>query len=192
MQVSLLRGDSVAVMKETVKEKVPGVVTTGWRFWPFVHIFTYFVVPPRHRVLWVSHDFIRISVLFWCLGHFGRVLDVLVLYVDASPASHGASLTAQCCVFAEGFKVPVFVGSRVWLLDARKSCPSATLIQMMQVNCVDLLWNSILAGMTSAASTAEAESSELGGTGQQGKGESTKSSQVVAVTTGGQAEPKGR
>ncbi|CAM9901137.1 unnamed protein product [Ectocarpus sp. 4 AP-2014] len=37
-----------------MKKKLKGVVTTGWRFWPFVHIFTYFLIPPRHRVLWVN------------------------------------------------------------------------------------------------------------------------------------------
>ncbi|CAM9503154.1 unnamed protein product, partial [Hapterophycus canaliculatus] len=52
--VSLLRGDSFGEAKETVRERLKGVVTTGWRFWPFVHIFTYFLIPPRHRVLWVN------------------------------------------------------------------------------------------------------------------------------------------
>ncbi|CAN0410729.1 unnamed protein product, partial [Ectocarpus fasciculatus] len=51
--VSLLRGDSFEEARGTVKKKLKGVVTTGWRFWPFVHIFTYFLIPPRHRVLWV-------------------------------------------------------------------------------------------------------------------------------------------
>ncbi|CAM9449305.1 unnamed protein product [Scytosiphon promiscuus] len=52
--VSLLRGDSFDDAKDSVKSKLKGVVTTGWRFWPFVHIFTYFLIPPRHRVLWVN------------------------------------------------------------------------------------------------------------------------------------------
>ena len=53
-QVSLLRGDSLEETKVTVKGRLKGVVTTGWRFWPFVHVFTYFLIPPRHRVLWVG------------------------------------------------------------------------------------------------------------------------------------------
>ncbi|CAM9174600.1 unnamed protein product [Laminaria digitata] len=52
--VSLLRGDSLEETRDTVKGRLKGVVTTGWRFWPFVHVFTYFLIPPRHRVLWVN------------------------------------------------------------------------------------------------------------------------------------------
>ncbi|CAM9467187.1 unnamed protein product [Ectocarpus sp. 8 AP-2014] len=85
--VSLLRGDSFEEARGTVKEKLKGVVTTGWRFWPFVHIFTYFLIPPRHRVLWV--------------------------------------------------------------------------------NCVDLLWSSILAGMTSGAPAPDEDAGEGGGEGEE-------------------------
>lgn len=57
LQVSLLRGDSWEETKATVEARLKGVVTTGWRFWPFVHILTYFLIPPRHRVLWVREAF---------------------------------------------------------------------------------------------------------------------------------------
>ncbi|CAM9447102.1 unnamed protein product [Ectocarpus sp. 13 AM-2016] len=85
--VSLLRGDSFEEARGTVEKKLEGVVTTGWRFWPFVHIFTYFLIPPRHRVLWV--------------------------------------------------------------------------------NCVDLLWSSIMAGMTSGAPAPDEDAGEGGGGGEE-------------------------
>lgn len=54
LKVCLLRGASWEETKETLDTRLKGVITTGWRFWPFVHLFTYFLIPPRHRVLWVS------------------------------------------------------------------------------------------------------------------------------------------
>lgn len=66
-QVSLLRGDSFEEARGTVKRKLKGVVTTGWRFWPFVHIFTYFLIPPRHRVLWVRGLAMGVLLLFHLL-----------------------------------------------------------------------------------------------------------------------------
>jgi len=36
----------------------------GWRFWPAVHMITYSVIPPRHRVLWVNcADLVWVTVL---------------------------------------------------------------------------------------------------------------------------------
>lgn len=36
----------------------------GWRFWPAVHVITYSVIPPRHRVLWVnSADLVWVTIL---------------------------------------------------------------------------------------------------------------------------------
>lgn len=67
IQVSFLRGDPPEKIQKTVVEKVPKVVTTGWRFWPFVHVVTYFMIPPRHRVLWVSPLFTLRPVRFFCV-----------------------------------------------------------------------------------------------------------------------------
>ncbi|CAN0085558.1 unnamed protein product [Pylaiella littoralis] len=62
--VCLLRGASWEETKETLDTRLKGVITTGWRFWPFVHLFTYFLIPPRHRVLWVnSVDLLWNSIL---------------------------------------------------------------------------------------------------------------------------------
>ena len=63
-QVCLLRGDTLQETKETLDERYTGVITTGWRFWPFVHIFTYFLIPPRHRVLWVRKT--KSDAAWWC------------------------------------------------------------------------------------------------------------------------------
>lgn len=36
----------------------------GWRFWPAVHMVTYSVIPPRHRVLWVNcADLVWVTIL---------------------------------------------------------------------------------------------------------------------------------
>merc|ERR1712226_7218 len=37
-----------------VKEKLPGIVVTAWKFWPLIHCITYSVIPARHRILWVN------------------------------------------------------------------------------------------------------------------------------------------
>lgn len=52
--VGLLQGDDVQTVKDTVKGRIVGVVTTAWRFWPLVHLVTYSVIPARHRMLWVN------------------------------------------------------------------------------------------------------------------------------------------
>ncbi|CAM9932650.1 unnamed protein product, partial [Phaeothamnion confervicola] len=52
--VALLRGDGPAAAGQQVKDRLWPVLTTGWKFWPIVHVFTYSVIPPRHRVLWVN------------------------------------------------------------------------------------------------------------------------------------------
>tara|TARA_B100000459_G_C8430838_1_gene137318 strand:+ start:130 stop:354 length:225 start_codon:yes stop_codon:yes gene_type:complete len=41
-------------MATQVREKTPGIVLTGAKFWGFVSFITYGVVPLEHRVLWVD------------------------------------------------------------------------------------------------------------------------------------------
>eukprot|EP00526_Cylindrotheca_closterium_P018332 CAMPEP_0113626140 /NCGR_PEP_ID=MMETSP0017_2-20120614/13514_1 /TAXON_ID=2856 /ORGANISM="Cylindrotheca closterium" /LENGTH=358 /DNA_ID=CAMNT_0000536301 /DNA_START=424 /DNA_END=1500 /DNA_ORIENTATION=- /assembly_acc=CAM_ASM_000147 len=52
--VGLLGGDDVATVKQTVQDKIGGVVLTAWKFWPLVHCITYGLIPARHRILWVN------------------------------------------------------------------------------------------------------------------------------------------
>jgi protein Mpv17 len=52
--VGLLSGDDIATVKETVKEKIGGIIFTAWKFWPLVHCVTYGLIPARHRILWVN------------------------------------------------------------------------------------------------------------------------------------------
>ncbi|GAX24839.1 protein Mpv17 [Fistulifera solaris] len=52
--VALLAGESVETAKTNVKERIVGIVTTAWKFWPLVHCLTYTVVPAQHRILWVN------------------------------------------------------------------------------------------------------------------------------------------
>lgn len=40
--------------KTNVKDRIVGIVTTAWKFWPLVHCLTYTVVPAQHRILWVN------------------------------------------------------------------------------------------------------------------------------------------
>ncbi|CAJ1940066.1 unnamed protein product [Cylindrotheca closterium] len=52
--VGLLGGDDLATVKQTVQDKIGGVVVTAWKFWPLVHCITYGLIPARHRILWVN------------------------------------------------------------------------------------------------------------------------------------------
>ena len=52
--VGLLRGDSIDNIKNEISTKLKPIVFRGWKFWPLAHLITYFVIPPRHRVLWVN------------------------------------------------------------------------------------------------------------------------------------------
>ena len=52
--VGLLSGKSGEDVRADVGEKLWPTIRTGWRFWPAIHLITYTLVPPRHRVLWVN------------------------------------------------------------------------------------------------------------------------------------------
>ena len=40
--------------KGCAAKKLWPTLTTGWKFWPAVHLITYNLIPPRHRVLWIN------------------------------------------------------------------------------------------------------------------------------------------
>lgn len=46
--------DSPQKIVKTFKASFLPVCLVGWRFWPFVHIVTYGLVPQQHRLLWVD------------------------------------------------------------------------------------------------------------------------------------------
>ena len=50
----LASGSSVHECQEEVTSKLWPTLTTGWKFWPAVHLITYNIIPPRHRVLWIN------------------------------------------------------------------------------------------------------------------------------------------
>lgn len=52
--VGLLSGDDWPTVKQSVEEKIGGIVITAWKFWPLVHCITYGLIPARHRILWVN------------------------------------------------------------------------------------------------------------------------------------------
>jgi len=52
--VGLLSGDDFDTVKQTVKDKIVGILFTAWKFWPLVHCITYGLIPARHRILWVN------------------------------------------------------------------------------------------------------------------------------------------
>ena len=49
-----LNFDSPQKIVKTFKTSFLPVCLVGWRFWPFVHIITYGIVPQQHRLLWVD------------------------------------------------------------------------------------------------------------------------------------------
>mmetsp|Transcript_15716 Transcript_15716/g.20164 ORF Transcript_15716/g.20164 Transcript_15716/m.20164 type:complete len:379 (+) Transcript_15716:45-1181(+) len=58
--VNLLRGETLQTSQENAQQKLLPCLIRGWQFWPFAHMITYSVIPPRHRVLWVN-----MLDLFW-------------------------------------------------------------------------------------------------------------------------------
>jgi len=54
MAVNTLQGENLKASASAVKEKLPGIVGTAWKFWPLIHCITYSVIPARHRILWVN------------------------------------------------------------------------------------------------------------------------------------------
>ncbi|KAG7341773.1 Mpv17 / PMP22 family protein [Nitzschia inconspicua] len=52
--VGLLAGEEWSTVRQTVKDKIVGVVFTAWKFWPIVHCITYSLIPAQHRILWVN------------------------------------------------------------------------------------------------------------------------------------------
>lgn len=52
--VGVLSGNDWRTCKQTVMDKIGGIVVTAWKFWPLVHCITYGVIPARHRILWVN------------------------------------------------------------------------------------------------------------------------------------------
>jgi len=52
--VGLLAGEDWKDVKTNVQDRIGGVCTKAWKFWPLVHCITYSVIPPQHRVLWVN------------------------------------------------------------------------------------------------------------------------------------------
>jgi len=48
----------------TARQSTWPLLQRGWRFWPAVHVITYSVIPPRHRVLWVNcADLVWVTIL---------------------------------------------------------------------------------------------------------------------------------
>eukprot|EP00529_Nitzschia_sp_RCC80_P018927 CAMPEP_0113498460 /NCGR_PEP_ID=MMETSP0014_2-20120614/31190_1 /TAXON_ID=2857 /ORGANISM="Nitzschia sp." /LENGTH=513 /DNA_ID=CAMNT_0000392497 /DNA_START=299 /DNA_END=1840 /DNA_ORIENTATION=+ /assembly_acc=CAM_ASM_000159 len=52
--VGLLAGEDWPTVKQTVEDKIQGVVLTAWKFWPIIHCITYSLIPAQHRILWVN------------------------------------------------------------------------------------------------------------------------------------------
>lgn len=70
----ILAGQDARTVAGEVRQRVPAVLTTAWRFWPAVHVITYTVVPPMHRVLWVNMVDLVWSGLLSQLGN-GKIGD---------------------------------------------------------------------------------------------------------------------
>mmetsp|Transcript_19506 Transcript_19506/g.50360 ORF Transcript_19506/g.50360 Transcript_19506/m.50360 type:complete len:97 (+) Transcript_19506:1-291(+) len=60
----LLSGTPVGDAAREATSSTWPLLQRGWRFWPAVHVITYSVIPPRHRVLWVnSADLVWVTIL---------------------------------------------------------------------------------------------------------------------------------
>ena len=54
MAISLLNGESLKASFNNVQNRICNVMFTSLKFWPIVHCITYWIIPSRHRVLWVN------------------------------------------------------------------------------------------------------------------------------------------
>jgi len=62
--VGLSAGRSPSQCVEAVRTKLWPTLTSGWKFWPAVHLLTYGVVPPAHRILWINCvDLLWVTIL---------------------------------------------------------------------------------------------------------------------------------
>lgn len=73
----------------TARKSTWPLLKRGWRFWPAVHMITYSVIPPRHRVLWVN-----CADLVW--------VTILSLFKAQEDAKAAAAAVAEAAVLAEG------------------------------------------------------------------------------------------
>jgi len=53
-QLGVLSGKPLNDTAADVQGKLWPILSRAWRFWPFVHLITYSVIPPAQRVLWVN------------------------------------------------------------------------------------------------------------------------------------------
>lgn len=62
--LGLFKFESPAVIASTVRNSWWDLLKAGWRLWPFVHFFTYSVVPVQHRLLFVDAvELLWVSIL---------------------------------------------------------------------------------------------------------------------------------
>ena len=86
--VGLMQGQPKAAVRSEVQAKIWPTLQTGWRFWPMAHVFTYTLVPPRHRVLWVNGlDLVWITML--------SAISQEAPFARGAPAADGAVAAAD-------------------------------------------------------------------------------------------------
>ena len=83
--VGLLAGDDFDTCKQTVKDKIGGIVVTAWKFWPLVHCITYGVIPARHRILWVNSVDLIWNAILATQAQKGGPDDATIDETDATP-----------------------------------------------------------------------------------------------------------
>eukprot|EP00746_Dinoflagellata_sp_MGD_P147418 gnl/MRDRNA2_/MRDRNA2_79765_c0_seq2.p1 gnl/MRDRNA2_/MRDRNA2_79765_c0~~gnl/MRDRNA2_/MRDRNA2_79765_c0_seq2.p1 ORF type:complete len:702 (-),score=117.53 gnl/MRDRNA2_/MRDRNA2_79765_c0_seq2:340-2445(-) len=52
--LGFLQSQSPKQVIQTIKDKLPFMMLGSWRFWPFIHCFTYTVIPTQFKLLWVD------------------------------------------------------------------------------------------------------------------------------------------
>jgi len=90
MAVGLGRGDNPVAVTEDIKANFVRLMKAGWKLWPFVHIITYAVIPPQHKVLWVDCvEIVWATILCLVVNEKRDQTVQLVEAMEESPAKEG-------------------------------------------------------------------------------------------------------
>ncbi|KAK3271590.1 hypothetical protein CYMTET_20071 [Cymbomonas tetramitiformis] len=86
----LLRGNSVQTVLSDIRNQFWRLLKAGWKLWPFVHCFTYTIIPTEHKVLWVDGvEIIWASILCIIVNEKRQEAVDAVVALDGTAAKEG-------------------------------------------------------------------------------------------------------
>lgn len=86
----LFRGNSVQTVLNDVRNQFWRLMKAGWKLWPFVHCFTYTIIPTEHKVLWVDGvEIIWASILCIIVNEKRQEAVDAVVALDGTAAKEG-------------------------------------------------------------------------------------------------------